>query len=339
MADYNIQMKQFNGNNYDNLYPASLASLVGFIPSGSLMGSNIQDVVTELNDSRPYIISGSYVGNGVFGSTHPNTLVFDKDIVYVTIVDSSSTASSNFDQSTRLIFLGQSKDGHRTYSYINKTLSWFGSDASNQLNASGHTYFYVAIASQSYVPYVGQSWVITESTTFIVPITGNYKLELHGGGGGGGGAFTTSVYSGYVGGGGGGSGQLYNNIPLTKDESIQVTIGVGGDGGASGGSRPSGDVPAEAGQQGGTTTFGTYSIEGGLGGNPATNSHHGVGGAASGNIATNGADGHRDIYPTGGSGGSRYGSYGNGGAGLFGSTPAEINKGRDGVIILTYLGG
>ena len=153
------------------------------------------------------------------------------------------------------------------------------------------------------------------------------------------GAFTTSVYSGYVGGGGGGSGQLYNNIPLTKDESIQVTIGVGGDGGASGGSRPSGDVPAEAGQQGGTTTFGTYSIEGGLGGNPATNSHHGVGGAASGNIATNGADGHRDIYPTGGSGGSRYGSYGNGGAGLFGGTPAATNKGRDGVVILTYLGG
>lgn len=344
MTDYNIQMKQFNGGDYDNLYPATLASLVRYDPSSSLESTTIQDALTELDVKRPYIIKGSYVGNGNSGAASPSTLTFNRDIVLLLIVDSVSSASSNFDQNTRMIFMGQTKDGQRTYSYQNKTLQWFGSSADSQLNASGHTYFYIAIAEEVYVPYVGQTWVLTKNTTFVVPITGNYKLELHGGGGGGGGSMP--LYNGgyYYGGGGGGSGELYNNVQLTKDAIIPIIIGNGGTYGQIGRDTATTTIPATAGQQGGTTSFGTYSIAGGAGGGAASTTGYGNGGAKSGSLAQNGKDGTPREYGgeggAGGSGGSSYGNYGDGGSGLMGAignlTP---HIGKSGAVIITYLGG
>ena len=85
MTDYNIQMKQFNGSDYDNLYPTTLASLVRYISSGSLTSTNLQDALTELNNSKPYVIKGSYVGTGVNGAGNPNTLTFEKDVANILI--------------------------------------------------------------------------------------------------------------------------------------------------------------------------------------------------------------------------------------------------------------
>lgn len=340
MADYNIQMKQFNGNDYDNLYPATLASLVRYNPSGSLTSTNIQDALTEANNVRPYIIKGSYVGTGVYGVNNPNTLVFDREVSFVVIME--STGGFSYDNNYRqIIWIGQSADKnyagtiYRTFSYSNKTLGWYANSAEMQLNQSGTTYLYFAVAEENYIPYVGQTWIITESTTFTVPVTGNYKLELHGGGGGRGGDYYFENNTYYDGGSGGGSGQIYNNIQLTQNQSISITIGNGGAQGTNGNDRTL--TPATNGSQGGTTTFGSYSIAGGYGGGAAISTSFGTGGSASGNIATAGSytyeSGHYQPIP--GSGGSQYGSYGNGQA----YSGGGVSSGSSGSVILTYLGG
>lgn len=344
MADYNIQMKQFNGNDYDNLYPATLASLVRYNQDGGIQSTNVQDALKEVNVSRPYIIKGSYVGTGVYGVNNPNTLVFDKEVGFVVIMDSiggfGSVTGSYYNMSS-IIWLGQSVDksyndvAYRTFSYSNKTLTWYAYNAETQLNQSGHTYFYFAVAEDAYIPYVGQTWLFIENTTFVVPVTGNYKLELHGGGGGRGGDYYFESGAMYDGGAGGGSGQIYNNIQLTKNQSVSITIGNGGAQGTNGSSRY--DRPATNGSQGGTTTFGSYSIAGGYGGGAAQSYGHGTGGSASGNIATAGSYTYESgVYqPIAGKGGSQYGNYGNGQA----YSGGGVSSGISGVVILTYLGG
>lgn len=346
MTDYNIQMKQFNGGDYDNLYPTTLASLVRYISSGSLTSTNIQDVLTELNNTKPYIIKGSYVGTGVNGAGNPNTLTFEKDVDMVIIMNTNGGfGDATYDESRAILYVGQTYDKdrsstYRTFNYADKTLRWYANNVTAQCNEAGNTYIYLAIVEEDYVPYVGQTWIFTTNRDFIVPITGNYRIELHGGGGGGGGAMYrpwNETY--YLGGGGGGSGEVYNNVELTKNTVQSIIIGAGGAVGTNGTDPESGSVtPALAGLQGGTTSFGSYSIAGGLGGEGATTMRYGYGGTGTGSLASNGADGitpeGRTIGGAGGSGGSTYGSYGNGGRGMI-----EGSNGTSGCVILTYLGG
>lgn len=347
MTDYNIQMKQFNGGDYDNLYPTTLASLVRYDSSGSLTSTNIQDALTELNNSKPYVIKGSYIGTGVFGAGNPNSLTFERDVDIVIIMNANGGfGDSSYAEPRSIIYVGQISDtdnsniAFRTFNYDNKILRWYGRTAVNQCNVAGNTYIYLAIAEEEYVPYVGQNWIFTSNRDFVVPITGKYRIELHGGGGGGGGAMYrpwNETY--YLGGGGGGSGEVYNNVELTKNTVQSIIIGAGGAVGTNGTDPESGSViPALAGLQGGTTSFGSYSVAGGLGGEGATTMRYGYGGTGTGSLASNGADGitpeGRTIGGAGGSGGSTYGSYGNGGRGEI-----EGSNGASGCVILTYLGG
>lgn len=354
MADYNIQMKQFNGNDYDNLYPATLASLVRYNQDGGIQSTNVQDALREVNVSRPYIVTGSYVGTGTYGTSNKTSLTFDKPVKFLKVTklnpnDSSTYHVNGMTWIGQLVYYGIDGSVGSVNSYFNievssdgKTVSWYysagGSGAAEfQLNISGVTYLYFAVLESIYTPYVGQTWIITENTTFTVPVTGNYKLELHGGGGGAGGNFTTgsgsSWTTGYDGGAGGGSGEVYNNISLTANTQQYITIGQGGVKGNGG----SGSNPATAGQQGGTTSFGSYSIAGGYGGGAATDIGFGAGGAKSGNIATAGSYTYESgVYqPIAGSGGSQYGNYGNGQA----YSGGGVSSGSSGAVILTYLGG
>lgn len=328
MADYDIQMKQFNGVDYDNLYPYTKASIVHYDSNGSLTSTTIQDALTELNATRPYVIKGSYVGTGVYGINSPNTLVFDREVSFVAVVDSNASSSS-YDQQVRYIWLGQSKDYNRTYSYANKTLSWYSSNAANQLNTSGTTYLYFAIAEETYTPYIGQSFILLNSGSFVVPATGKYRIELHGGGGGNGGDYIVWIQNRrrygqeVLGGAGGGSGEVYNNVQLAAGDIIPYTIGKGGSNGKDTSNQSSN--PATDGTQGGTTTFGSYSIAGGMYGTAATRLSRGVCGVGSGSIATAGYFSEDGNSKRVGSGGSEFGNYGNGG-------------GVDGAVIVTYLG-
>ena len=62
MADYNVQMKQFNGTSFDNILPhASQAlTLAG--------GGSATEIIAQSRAGLSKIATGSYVGNGVYTS-------------------------------------------------------------------------------------------------------------------------------------------------------------------------------------------------------------------------------------------------------------------------------
>lgn len=169
----------------------------------------------------------------------------------------------------------------------------------------------------------GNTWAYLSDGTFLVPYTGRYEIEMHGGGGGGG-YGSVSDYL-YTGGGGGGSGELYT-VTLEAGTSIPITIGAGG--------KDCGD--------GGTTTFGDLSLAGGAGGNWGTNN---TGGAASGSLATAGGAGIKTTASSGAGGAGGYGNinkpsltYGNGGRGGTSQATNSEEDGYDGAVLITYLG-
>lgn len=174
---------------------------------------------------------------------------------------------------------------------------------------------------------VGTSWTYTANTTFAVPVTGSYQVELHGGGGGGGGGGSYSMGAdGGYGGNGGGSG-MQQTTQLTAGEQVQVTIGQGGAGSRS------------AGSSGGASSFGSITVQGGGGGGKGGNGDNyrpgaaGEAGTAQGNLAS-GKEGNKNntsqIYGDGGSGGD--------GAWGYSEPPTAGTSGQNGACIITYLG-
>ena len=129
------------------------------------------------------------------------------------------------------------------------------------------------------------NWLFTENQSFVVPFTGRYYLELHGGGGGAamyGTLGQTVPANGFSCADGGASGQAYEEISLTKGQNISVIIGAAG-------SNRYGGNNTYTGVSGGDTSFGEYSIKGGGG---ATANKYGtryVVGMSYGNLATTGS--------------------------------------------------
>ena len=59
----NITMKQFNGTDYDTLYPKTIASQIPDVYSKSYIDSILKD--------KARIQTGSYVGTGPHGADNP----------------------------------------------------------------------------------------------------------------------------------------------------------------------------------------------------------------------------------------------------------------------------
>lgn len=78
-------------------------------------------------------------------------------------------------------------------------ISWYGSNANAQFNESNTTYSYILFSTNKIPSF---ETAFTANTTYIVPVTRNYLLELYGVGGG-------SCGSGYQ---GGSSCQRYDSI-------------------------------------------------------------------------------------------------------------------------------
>ena len=68
MADYNVQMKQFNGTSFDNILPyASQAlTLAG--------GGSATEIIAQARAGLSQIATGSYVGNGTVGESNAITI-------------------------------------------------------------------------------------------------------------------------------------------------------------------------------------------------------------------------------------------------------------------------
>lgn len=181
---------------------------------------------------------------------------------------------------------------------------------------------------------VGTTWTITEDTTWEVPATGSYQIEMHGGGGGGAQSADTLAS-------GGGSGEIYEQS-LIKGSMIAVTIGVGGEAG------PESAYGNNSGKKGGTTTFGTLSLPGGGRGRVVEEDYYSVpyAGNASGSLGEAGSAA-TEVYPdgpssiTGGAGNKTNPAqnYGNGGGAYYRfSANKGAYPGTSGAVIVTYLG-
>lgn len=294
---YNITMKRFNGVDYDTLLPASV---------------QIEKVI--------------YSGTGLYGESSPTSVTFsfapqlillpnhgvpNKDETLWQLRTNQSFTptelfSTNYIQIASYISVA---DGvlYAKKSENGKTFSWYSDKlAGAQSNVLGKIYYCFGISGLTPVSNQNENdFFIQKSGSFVVPRTGRYYLELHGGGGSGG-------YRA----GGGGSGQTYNEITLTKNVVIPVTIGSGG------------NVSGSSGSAGGTTTFGEYSV---AGGNPP-DYYSSDAGTGSGNVGENGNG------TNGGSGGGLFPNSGHGGAFTEGAGGKLLSSGSSGLVYLKYLG-
>jgi len=184
----------------------------------------------------------------------------------------------------------------------------------------------IAIAENAAnAPKVDQYYLlITTSTTWTVPKTGQYWIDLIGGGGGGGDG---------TGGGGGGSGYVASKVlTLTQGDTYPIVIGIAGNGGAS----------AASGFGGAATTGFGLSAAGGGGGGGSPSGGGGGTGHSSGRNGSGGIGGKGgsapilvpDINATDGAGASGSGGFGYGAGGGGSGAGGGGGGGAQGAVII-----
>ena len=170
----NITMKQFNGTDYDTLYPKTKVEQVeGAYTQQQILadstktlyglGSNAvpNDVLAMLKtlvdnaqisaDGKAIAVYGSYNGTGAYGSGSPNTLTFDSKPLLLAILPSTDKASSAQSfmavRSSKIVYtFPEYFQSICTVTWGEKSVSWYNSSATNyQFNQSNTTYHYVAL--------------------------------------------------------------------------------------------------------------------------------------------------------------------------------------------------
>ena len=175
----NITMKQFNGTDYDTLYPKTKVEQVeGAYTQQQILadstktlyglGSNAvpNDVLAMLKtlvdnaqtsaDEKAKMQVGSYAGTGTYGSNNSNSLTFDGKPKFVFVAQKAQSTSSArgyyftavVNQETAMVERvatdSTSTDAHFVQlSWGDKTVSWYSiANAERQLNTSGTEYVY-----------------------------------------------------------------------------------------------------------------------------------------------------------------------------------------------------
>lgn len=303
MADYNVNMKQWNGTSFDNVLPLAYNAK-------QLGGQSLAEVKQWVQDNGLFLYTGQYTGTGTYGQNNPTTLSFpftpifwiipqsykynvDTD-VYLPCLYQASMMSSSYE----LLRIYNSSNWFFTYAKLsNNQIQIYTSNALEQFNVQGRIYHYAAIGGYDMggkIP-VGTTFTITSSESWRVPATGRYMLELYGMGGKGWGIFGASD-----GASGGASCQHYDSITLIKGDIQQVIIGN---------------------SENTFTKFGTYSV------NNGGNATYQTGGQGTGN---RGKDG---VYP------AQYSTYGTGElSDKYGCGGSQNNSPCPGAVYLKYLG-
>ena len=180
MADYNVNMKQWNGTSFDNVLPLAYNAK-------QLGGQSLAEVKQWVQDNNLLLYTGQYVGTGTYGESNAKSVIFPfepiiflhptygalQQVLLTNLLTTLYKPYQFYALNNENVFLKKSNDG--------KTISWYGSSPNNNFNYSGYTYYYAAIGGYD---MGGQTeWLFTESQTWTVPKTGNYHLELYGNGG------------------------------------------------------------------------------------------------------------------------------------------------------------
>ena len=146
-TDKNITMKQFNGTDYDTLYPKTIASQIPDVYSKSYIDSILKD--------NARIQTGSYVGTGTYGANNPCSLTFDfspklfmiKGVIgqYINAISDDAIVVAIWIYNTNGLWSVGGYASGATVSCINNVLSYYNTTANGQANKKGETYNYVAI--------------------------------------------------------------------------------------------------------------------------------------------------------------------------------------------------
>ena len=325
MADYNVNMKQWNGTSFDNVLPLAYNAK-------QLGGQSLAEVKQWVQDNNLLLYTGQYIGTGTYGSSNPNSVTIPFSpflfIAPYSRVRTQYARSEGFWQQGVMVVAGTSVDNktynaislgsslHEVFIYLDadgKTIKFYSDDDGAQQNNKDTIYHFAAIGG--YDTGGKTEWVITSSGSWIVPQTGRYMLELYGGGGG----TPRSVgNSGYT---GGSSCQHYDSVSLTAGTSLNAIIGKAGVSSAS----------LNEVTDGGSTTFGSYSV---AGGGKATTSAAGSGAGNYGKSGIHVSGSTKTRTTNDGAFGSTYG-VGSGGGGGSGGTAVPATSGA---VYLKYLG-
>lgn len=121
--------------NTANLLSGETAAALG-LPSTAVPN----DALREL-----YVLEEtSYVGTGEAGQDHPNTLTFSGPIIFVVVFGDGLPAF--FTQSGLGVRIGSASNTVLSTTVSGNTMSWYhGTNAGNQMNTAGYTYYALAI--------------------------------------------------------------------------------------------------------------------------------------------------------------------------------------------------
>ena len=160
-----ITMREFNGTDYDTLYPKTVAAQIDDVysknetyPKSQLytqsqlytrqqilsdatktlygLGSSAipNDVFSWIAQETSRIATGSYVGTGTYGPNNKNSLTFSFSPKFVAIWKSNASVSPLFvftaDKSNYTLIRPSGGDAQRNCSFDGKTLSWWSGDGS-----------------------------------------------------------------------------------------------------------------------------------------------------------------------------------------------------------------
>ena len=173
-TDKNITMKQFNGTDYDTLYPKTIASQIPDVYSKTdiitaetlsrldlsadkLPNDGFQQIKTLIDnvqsstDSKAKIQTGSYVGTGTYGANNPCSLTFDfEPKLFIISQKFKSSGTTNFSiwmiayYGINYGLIGNGYSAHVNIS--SNAITYYDSDnAKNQYNDTLYEYNYIVI--------------------------------------------------------------------------------------------------------------------------------------------------------------------------------------------------
>lgn len=145
MADYNVNMKQWNGTSFDNVLPLSYNAK-------QLEGQSLAEVKQWVQDNGLLLYTGQYVGTGTYGENHPISITFPFEpiILFMPVevlnnVPSISFPTMGLTKSYKQFHPPLQNAINIKISSDKKTISFYADNATSQFNAAGYTYCLAAI--------------------------------------------------------------------------------------------------------------------------------------------------------------------------------------------------
>lgn len=149
MADYNVNMKQWNGSSFDNVLPLAYSAK-------QLGGQSLAEIKQWVQDNNLLLYTGQYIGTGTHGSSNPTVFTFPfEPVLFIlpVVFDFNGfpnreppMITSGLTTSYQIYYGASSLDWAVKTSANKKTLSLYsGNGAPYQFNNLGTTYYYAAI--------------------------------------------------------------------------------------------------------------------------------------------------------------------------------------------------